>query len=98
MTPTTPLAEAPNAPSATIATTTAAAPSVAPVSSQLVPEKGSPTAHQPDTSTTGPLHNSSPLQTPNDPPAEEEDDEEAEEQVGYDVWPCAALSATGSMG
>lgn len=93
MTPTTPLAEAPNAPSATIATTTAAAaPSVAPVSSQLVPEKGSPTAHQPDASTAGHLHDSSPLQTPNEPPAEEED----EEEVGYDVWPCAALSATGS--
>ncbi|OBT65196.1 hypothetical protein VE03_04742 [Pseudogymnoascus sp. 23342-1-I1] len=86
MAPTTPLAEVPNAPSATIATTTTAAAPLTSVSTQLVPEQASPTPEQPDVSASD-LHDSSPLPASSDPIAEEEVAEEvaAAEESEYET-------------
>ncbi|KFY89737.1 hypothetical protein V500_05526 [Pseudogymnoascus sp. VKM F-4518 (FW-2643)] len=86
MAPTKPLAEAPNAPSAAIATTT--------VPTKLVPEQSSPALNQPDVSAPDHLHDSLPVQTPSDPEAEEEDEDEDENETDLDS--ALGLDDTGS--
>lgn len=81
--PTTPPAEAPNAPSATIAATTVAGPST-----QLVPEpeeQGSPTQSKAHESPSGRIHDGSRLKTPSEPSEPSAGEEDDVDELLFDV-------------